>query len=60
MALAESHQSLLYFYRHSLCRKSVSCGSSNLTKSLSMAGFNPIIYGRFWVITEDYDPEKPD
>jgi hypothetical protein len=27
--------------------------SPNVTKNLPMAGFNPIIYGRFWVITED-------
>jgi hypothetical protein len=24
-----------------------------------MAGFNPIIDGRFWVITEEYPPAKP-
>jgi len=26
--------------------------SPNVTKNLPMAGFNPIIYGRFWAITE--------
>jgi hypothetical protein len=35
------------------CLKSACLGSPNLRKSLSMAAFHLIIYGRFCVITED-------
>jgi hypothetical protein len=36
------------------CLKSACLGSPNLRKSLSMAAFHLIIYGRFCVITEGH------
>jgi len=42
-----NRQSLSNFYRALHRRQSVNRGSPNVTKNLSMAGFEVITYGRF-------------
>ena len=40
------------FYCDRGAKQSADHGSPKVTKNLSMAGFEVIIYGRFWVIAE--------
>ena len=41
------------FYCDRGAKQSADHGSPKVTKNLPLAGFEVIIYGRFWVITED-------